>query len=66
MDNKLIGIVLVLVGAGLLYWGYNDSQSVASQVSETFAGSMPDKVLYKYIGGAVVFLAGLYLILKKR
>ncbi len=66
MDNKLIGIVLVLVGAGLLYWGYSDSQSVASQVSETFAGSLPNKVLYKYIGGAVVFLAGIYLILKKR
>ena len=66
MQNKLIGLVLVVVGAGLLYWGYNESQSVTSQVSEAFSGSPLDRVMYKYIGGAVALLAGVYLFFRKR
>ena len=38
MQNKLISLVLIIVGIGLLYWGYSESQSVASQVSEAFSG----------------------------
>ncbi len=66
MQKKLISIVLVVIGAGLLYWGYSESQSVASQVSEAFSGSPLDRVMYKYIGGAVALAAGLYLIFGKR
>lgn len=66
MQNKLIGLVLVVVGAGLLYWGYSESQSVTSQVSEAFSGSPLDRVMYKYIGGAVALLAGVYLLFRKR
>jgi uncharacterized membrane protein YidH (DUF202 family) len=66
MQNKLIGLVLVVVGAGLLYWGYSESQSVTSQVSEAFSGSPLDRVMYKYIGGAVALLAGVYLFFRKR
>ena len=62
MQNKLISLVLIIVGIGLLYWGYSESQSVASQVSEAFSGSPQDKVMYKYIAGAV----GIYLFVKKR
>jgi uncharacterized membrane protein YidH (DUF202 family) len=66
MQNKLIGIVLVVVGLGLLYWGYSESQSVTSQVSEAFSGSPLDRVMYKYIGGALALAIGLYLFVKKR
>jgi hypothetical protein len=66
MQNKLLGLVLVVVGAGLLYWGYSESQSVTSQVSEAFSGSPLDRVMYKYIGGAVALLAGVYIIFRKR
>jgi hypothetical protein len=66
MQNKLLGLVLVVVGAGLLYWGYSESQSVTSQVSEAFSGSPLDRVMYKYIGGAVALLAGIYIIFRKR
>jgi hypothetical protein len=66
MQNKLIGLVLVVIGAGLLYWGYSESQSVTSQVSEAFSGSPLDRVMYKYIGGAVALLAGVYLFFRKR
>jgi uncharacterized membrane protein YidH (DUF202 family) len=65
MPNKVIGLVLVIVGIGLLYWGYNESQSISSQVSEAFSGSPQDKVMYKYIGGAVALVVGIYLAVKK-
>lgn len=65
MPNKVIGLVLVIVGIGLLYWGYNESQSISSQVSEAFSGSPQDNVMYKYIGGAVALVVGIYLAVKK-
>ena len=66
MQNKLIGLVLVVVGGGLLYWGYSESESVTSQVSVAFSGSPLDRVMYKYIGGAVALTIGLYLFFKKQ
>ena len=66
MQNKLIGLVLVVVGVGLLYWGYSESQSMTSQVSEAFSGSPLDRVMYKYIGGAIALIAGVYLFVRKR
>lgn len=66
MQNKLISLVLVVVGCGLLYWGYSESQSVTSQVSEVFSGSPLDRVMYKYIGGALALAIGLYLFFRKR
>lgn len=66
MQAKLIGVVLLVVGIGLLYWGYSESQSVASQVTEAFSGSPQDKVMYKYIGGAVALIAGIYMLVKSR
>lgn len=66
MQNKLINLALIVVGIGLVYWGYSESQSVASQVSEAFSGSPQDKVMYKYIGGAVALVIGIYPFVKKR
>jgi len=66
MKNKLVSLVLVVIGLGLLYWGYSESQSVTSQVSEAFSGSPLDRVMFKYIGGVLALAAGLYLYFKKR
>jgi nitric oxide reductase large subunit len=66
MQSKLISLVLFAVGIGLLYWGYSESQSVTSQVSEAFSGAPQDKVMYKYIGGAVALVIGIYLFVKRR
>jgi uncharacterized membrane protein YfcA len=62
---KIVGLALVVVGAGLLYWGYQLSQSIGSQLAETFAGSMPDDVMVRYIAGAVCLVVGLYLLIKR-
>ena len=63
--NKLIAIILMAVGLGLAYWGYNISGGFSSQLNQAFTGSSPDDVLIRYIGGAARFAVGLYLFIKK-
>ena len=62
---KLIGLVLLVGGAGLAYWGYQMSHSFASDISRAFTGALPDGVMYRYIGGAISGAAGLFLLVKK-
>ena len=61
---RILGIALLIIGAGLLWWGYQLSDSIVSQLTETISGSMPDKVMTRYIAGAVSLAVGLYLSLK--
>lgn len=62
---RAIGIALLVLGAGLAFWGFQLSDSVGSQVTELVTGSETDRVMMFYIGGAVSFAVGLYLFLKK-
>ena len=64
-NRKLIGVILALVGLALIYWGYQMSGSLSSQVNETFTGSPSDGVTFRYIAGAVSLLAGAFMLLKK-
>ena len=62
---RLIGLVLLVGGAGFAYWGYQMSHSFASNLSRAFTGSLPDAVMYRYIGGAISGIVGLFLLAKK-
>lgn len=62
---KLIGIALLIAGMGFAYWGYQISDSISAQITETITGSPGDKVMYLYIGGVVSFVVGLLLFIKK-
>jgi hypothetical protein len=62
---RVIGLVLLVGGAGLAYWGYQMSHSFVSNLSRAFIGSPPDAVMYRYIGGAISGVAGLFLLVKK-
>ena len=62
---KIIGIVLVVVGLGLAYWGYGMSGGVGAQISQAVRGSPTDKTMAFYIGGAVSVVVGLFLLFKK-
>lgn len=57
--HKIIGVTFLVVGLFLLIQGHNMSRSVASQAQQLFAGSVPDKVTWYYIGGAICCAAGL-------
>ena len=63
--KKIAGIVLLVLGAGLAYWGYRLSGGLGSQLNQAFSGSPTDKVMMFYIGGAVSFAVGLFLTLRK-
>jgi H+/gluconate symporter-like permease len=58
---KIIGIILLVVGAGLALWGYQLSGSVGSQITQAVTGADTDKVMTLYITGAVFFIVGIYL-----
>jgi hypothetical protein len=59
---KIVGVALAVLGAGLVFWGYQLSDSVASQLTEAVSGSMPDDVMVRYIAGAVSGVVGLVLV----
>lgn len=65
MTKKIIGLILVVVGIGLAYWGYRLSGSVGSQLTQAFTGSPTDKVMAFYIGGAASLVVGLFLLVTK-
>ena len=62
---KIVGLVLLVIGAGLAIWGYQLSGSVGSQLTKAFSGSPTDRVMMMYIGGAAGVAAGLFLLMKK-
>lgn len=65
-NSKLIGLVLLVVGIALLYFGYQSSQSVGEQVSETLTGRFTDETTWYLIGGAAAAVAGAYITFMKK
>nr|WP_036861231.1 DUF3185 family protein [Porticoccus sp.] len=61
---KIIGLILLVVGAGLALWGYQLSESIGSEITQAVTGSETDKVMTLYIAGAASFVVGLYLFIK--
>lgn len=62
---KVIAIALIIIGAGTAFWGYQMSESISSQLSQSVTGSYSDKVMLLLIGGAATFAVGVYLFIKK-
>ena len=62
---RVIGLVLIVAGAGLLFWGYQLSGSLSAQLTETVSGAMPDAVMGRYIAGAAGFIVGVYLLVTR-
>jgi drug/metabolite transporter (DMT)-like permease len=59
MNNRLIGIVLIVAGAALVAWGYNIYDSAGSQVSRALTGDTPIKAWAGMVGGAVSIIIGI-------
>lgn len=62
---NITSIALMVVGAGLAFWGYQKSGGLESQLTNAFTGSHTDNVMALYISGAVCIAIGIYLFLKK-
>jgi hypothetical protein len=61
MNKKLIGLVLLVVGVILLYFGWQGSESLGDQVTETVTGRFTDDTMFLIIVGAVAIAAGAFL-----
>jgi hypothetical protein len=64
-NNLLIGFILLVVGGLLLYWGYNEAESIGGKIGSALSGSPSNRVMMFYIGGAVCGLAGLFIAFRK-
>ncbi|MBR9871806.1 MAG: DUF3185 family protein [Gammaproteobacteria bacterium] len=65
-SSKLIGIVMLVVGVILLYFGYQSTQSVGNQLTEAVSGRFTDETMWYLIGGAAITVAGAFLTFLKK
>jgi hypothetical protein len=63
MDRRVIGIVLLVVGAVLLYFGLQATDAPLEQVRESVTGDYSDQTMLYLIGGAAAAVGGLALLL---
>ncbi len=63
--KKAISAALLIGGLLLLWFGFQESQSIASEVEEFVSGSPSDRALWMIIGGAVAAVIGLVGLLRK-
>ena len=62
---KIVSIVLMVVGIALIVWGFQMSDSLGNQVTESLTGSSTDAVMFRYIAGAASLAVGAFLFFKK-
>lgn len=58
--NKLIGIVLIVVGVALAIWGYNIYDSAGSQIERALNGDTPMEAWAGMVGGVICVVIGIY------
>jgi len=57
--NRVLSLVLLIVGCVLVIYGISASQSFSSDVSRFFTGSPTDKTMWLLIGGIVAAILGI-------
>ncbi|MCX5670518.1 MAG: DUF3185 family protein [Planctomycetota bacterium] len=60
--QRILGIVLLVVGVAVLIYGMNASHSLADRLSDTFTGRFTEATTWYIIGGAASGLLGLLLV----
>ena len=61
--QRILGVVLLVVGVILLFVGINASHSMADRVSNTFTGRFTEATTWYIIGGIASALLGLLILL---
>jgi hypothetical protein len=59
--KKIGGVILVVVGIGIAFTGYQMSGSVGNQIGSAFSGSPSDNVMLRYLAGAASVGVGVFL-----
>jgi uncharacterized membrane protein YidH (DUF202 family) len=60
LNNKLLGIILIILGTTLFLWGYDVYNSAGSQVERAFSGDTPIEAWLGLIGGAICLVIGIF------
>jgi drug/metabolite transporter (DMT)-like permease len=60
---RILGIVLLVAGVILLFFGWQASGSLVEDVHESMTGRFTDETMRYFIGGGVAAVAGLLLTL---
>lgn len=64
INGKIIAVVLLVLGTFLLYMGYQSSQGLDDQISETITGNFTDQTMWYLLGGAISLVAGLVMLVR--
>lgn len=65
MNNQAIGIIALIVGAGLLFWGYQESQSYGNQFSRALTNKFDTTTMVLFIAGAACCGFGAFSLFRK-
>ncbi|BES69158.1 hypothetical protein RE428_01760 [Marinobacter nanhaiticus D15-8W] len=60
--TRLIGLVALVIGVLLLYFGWQSTQSVGEQLSESLTGRFSDETMWYLIGGAAAAIGGAFMV----
>jgi hypothetical protein len=59
MNNKLLGIILIVAGVALALWGYDVFDSASAQISRAFSGDTPIEAWFGMAGGVICIAMGI-------
>ena len=63
VPQRIIGVLILIFGMGLLIVGMTSSRSMADQISNTFTGRFTQATTWYILGGIVTGLLGIFLML---
>lgn len=63
--KSLTTLILILVGAILLYWGYEEYNGFNSQLNQLISGAPTTKTMIILLTGGVCLLVGLVQFIRK-
>lgn len=64
--GKIVGVVLLVVGVMLVFFGWQGSESLGDQLTESITGRFTDETMLYLIGGAAAVIAGAFLAFRNR
>lgn len=65
MNNRIVGIVLLVGGIILLFFGISASDSPMDKVSEAFTGKFTDSTMLYLILGVIGTIVGLIMVTRR-
>jgi len=59
MNNKIIGIMLIIMGMALVMWGYNYYHAAQVQIGTVMGSAIPIQTWMGMIGGVINIFVGI-------